>query len=1316
MTNNNTNIAGLAGGGFNNEIGCQLLTVKVFNETPWDSDTEWIANGINHAVSEGAKVINMSFYCPDHQYVINQLEAAYNSGVCLIAAAGNAGMEELPFPASHPHVLSVAASDIEDNKSPFSNYDYELDVCAPGGVYLGYIWDDEDNVLTLTPQYEEINGHEWYYHEHCDCTLETAFVSGTSLSAPYVSALAGLILSNDNTLTPDEVYDRIKGTADRIDLNSPFHAGKLGAGRINAFRALDEDPHPSLGFYDLEVDFTGGDNEANVGDVNIPIKFYFRNFWEIYPGTVSITMSSDDPDIIIETNPVNFLEDIISGQIYSTDQAMNITITDDAEIGWHTIQLEFDNETDTYSIDCPIQIYPGNIQGSGIILCGQTETSPLITNVNYYQDDEIIVALKGESDNDLLYFIDTEDCYFVPLEDGGHVNVHGRPAVGDLSREEEVLFDEVVVPGESGDIWVCWFDENFRSNVYYPNAVFHTTFGNDPLYVSIGNVNDDVYNEVIVISEDNTLGIFSWDAFGDHHLDLIYTEDFGGENFFPVTVGDLDGNGIDEIILSCDEQYSGTLVKVSYVLGTFVSETIVVDYTPWYFLGPTIMADINDEIIPNNEIFTAYCFCDDTDLAMRGIYQTLTSQGYGINTYNYGYLNSMYYKRFSGCYTKDVTLDNPRLIANNQNNLFMFDGNLDIVSESYDLFFSDYPLLGINSAIMNGERHYLFNNEKEIIISDDNLNILDDDYHFITSNRYVGTPIETDFDNDNNSDIVFFKQYYQNDLYFTVVNVYQLPFTHSESSVDWQQYAYDKHNSNCYGNVVNSDINSNTIWWKDVVIYGDVMVDSHCELIIKPGVKVRFENNASLIVYGGITAIGNKDEEIVFTSNSHSSATNYTGIILQNPVNNCSFEYCTIEKAQIGINIIGPFESRVYVSNCQIEYNDIGIEIYGGIPRITSNIIMKNDSYGVACFNGSNFIFESNTMINNQDIEFFLSCSRPLLSSGYNDLWFDEDYTMATTIELQPPLYVSQNWWGTTDVDYIYNHLLNDQDSFIIEPICEFPNSQHPLRDYDPSRLLYEYGVEQMQSCNYETAKNSFINLISLYPSCNEISLTLSKLLELYVISYDDLNELQNYYTTLLQSYQNYPENKILNALISMCKRKKSEFNDAITDYEFILMNNPTYEDSCYAVIDIGYTYLEAAQQRTLCSGELTELEPESEEKHRKNVETLLTSLIQHYNPEPSSEIIPSIIQLYNNYPNPFNPCTTISFSIPNDSEVNLSVYNIKGQKVKTLIHDELEKGRHEIVWYSKDNNDKSVASGVYFYKLNVNGKSESVRKCLLLK
>lgn len=88
---------------------------------------------------------------------------------------------------------------------------------------------------------------------------------------------------------------------------------------------------------------------------------------------------------------------------------------------------------------------------------------------------------------------------------------------------------------------------------------------------------------------------------------------------------------------------------------------------------------------------------------------------------------------------------------------------------------------------------------------------------------------------------------------------------------------------------------------------------------------------------------------------------------------------------------------------------------------------------------------------------------------------------------------------------------------------------------------------------------------------------------------------------------------------------------------------------------------------------------------------------------------------LKSNYPNPFNPSTTIRYDVPVAGKMNLSVYNVKGQLVKTLINSQVAKGENSIVWNGKDNSGRTAASGVYFYRVSLNGKSET-RKMLLVK
>jgi len=106
-----------------------------------------------------------------------------------------------------------------------------------------------------------------------------------------------------------------------------------------------------------------------------------------------------------------------------------------------------------------------------------------------------------------------------------------------------------------------------------------------------------------------------------------------------------------------------------------------------------------------------------------------------------------------------------------------------------------------------------------------------------------------------------------------------------------------------------------------------------------------------------------------------------------------------------------------------------------------------------------------------------------------------------------------------------------------------------------------------------------------------------------------------------------------------------------------------------------------------------------------------------NYSIETSTEgELPKPEFILSNYPNPFNPNTKIEFSIQTDSKVALSIYNIKGQKIRSLLNDQITAGKHSIVWNGEDASGKKVGSGLYLYKLRVNDKTESVKKCLLMK
>jgi len=102
-----------------------------------------------------------------------------------------------------------------------------------------------------------------------------------------------------------------------------------------------------------------------------------------------------------------------------------------------------------------------------------------------------------------------------------------------------------------------------------------------------------------------------------------------------------------------------------------------------------------------------------------------------------------------------------------------------------------------------------------------------------------------------------------------------------------------------------------------------------------------------------------------------------------------------------------------------------------------------------------------------------------------------------------------------------------------------------------------------------------------------------------------------------------------------------------------------------------------------------------NEEKSRKNIETYI---------------------LFQNYPNPFNPETAIKYQLPRTSKVNLTIYNILGQKIKTLVDEEKQAGFYSVIWDGTNNIGIKVSSGIYIYRMVTNNGFIEARKLVFFK
>jgi hypothetical protein len=106
--------------------------------------------------------------------------------------------------------------------------------------------------------------------------------------------------------------------------------------------------------------------------------------------------------------------------------------------------------------------------------------------------------------------------------------------------------------------------------------------------------------------------------------------------------------------------------------------------------------------------------------------------------------------------------------------------------------------------------------------------------------------------------------------------------------------------------------------------------------------------------------------------------------------------------------------------------------------------------------------------------------------------------------------------------------------------------------------------------------------------------------------------------------------------------------------------------------------------------------------------------IISYVQSDAGNELIPISTKLNGNYPNPFNPTTSIKYALHEDARTCTEIFNIKGQKVKTLVDKRQSAGYHTIMWNGKDSNEKPVSSGIYFYRMRTDGYDKTKRMLLL--
>lgn len=302
-----THTSGLAAGQTDNGIGIasigyntSIIAVKAAaNNSP--SSISGGYTGVQWAANNGADIISMSWggggYSASAQ---NIMTTVYNMGIILVAAAGNDNVSTPHYPSAYSHVISVASTNANDLKSDFSDYGSTVDVCAPGG----YGVPGPQGLLSTTYSTSAYGNYD--------------LMAGTSMACPMVSGLCGLILSMNPNLNPDQVEAILKSTTDTIDYLNPSYIGQLGAGRINAFKAVSNTPYPPIANFTTPLATILPGTSINFMDLSLGL-----------PSSWLWTFAGGSPASSTLKNPV--------GIAYNTAGIYNVTLVSTNSFGTNTL-------------------------------------------------------------------------------------------------------------------------------------------------------------------------------------------------------------------------------------------------------------------------------------------------------------------------------------------------------------------------------------------------------------------------------------------------------------------------------------------------------------------------------------------------------------------------------------------------------------------------------------------------------------------------------------------------------------------------------------------------------------------------------------------------------------------------------------------------------------------------------------------------------------------------------------------------------------------------------------------------------------------
>ena len=306
---------------------------------------------------------------------------------------------------------------------------------------------------------------------------------------------------------------------------------------------------------------------------------------------------------------------------------------------------------------------------------------------------------------------------------------------------------------------------------------------------------------------------------------------------------------------------------------------------------------------------------------------------------------------------------------------------------------------------------------------------------------------------------------------------------------------------------------------------------------------------------------------------------------------------------------------------------------------------------------------------------------------------------------------ITYNCWGK---NFKETYHLYPTYAFIWSPDwkCE-GKSGTPTRGDD--EILYLAGLDYFSAEDYPTAEATFKEVIETYPESHFAIAALHELFALEHYTNQDFYNLYSYYMLFSPADSNLFHTA--DFLATRCHVKERNWQPAVDWYENRIENPPSYQDSIFAVIDLGALHLMIEQDTasgtkgSYCSYRLAEVKPASKQVYETHKTALLATLPQIKKPQTDKPQNQGLQKgaLGECIPNPTNGNATISYEIYTDGIVEIKVFNAMGQLVKSFPQGTLKQGNYQAKITLSD-----LPAGLYHYTLLVNGEKTDARKLVV--